>query len=238
MLQKWIPCLIGAGFALAGGAAVAKEYAIEIIVFERPAEKVDAGEQWNFSSPRTVQRLAQMAGLAGKASEHQTADEVINLEPARLHLIESGYRILDTTRWQQPTSFYQHAPLIPLGHPGTALAAGFVRIYTTSLIYADLHLQLSPLLPVPVPDYSVLNDFDGLAAEADAKAADADAHLGVNVSVDKTGADAEILSVTSQQPHYFIAEKRRLKFKQVHYFDHPLFGAILGLWETEVAEVF
>ena len=234
MLQKWIVCLIGAGFALAGGATVAKEYAIEIIVFERPAEKIDTGEQWDFSSPRIVQRLAQMTDLAGQTSEHQTADEVINLEPARLHLVESGYRILNTTRWQQPTSFYQHAPLIPLGHPGTPLAAGFVRIYTTSLIYADLHLQLSPLLPVPVPDDSVLNDFDGLAAEAEA----ADANASVAVKTDETGADAEIVSATSQQPHYFITEKRRLKFKQVHYFDHPLFGAILGLWETEVAEVF
>ncbi len=200
---------MGASFALAGGSASAKEYAIEIIVFDRPAEntaaKKPADEQWDFSSERIAEHLKQMAALADKASEYETADEVTHLERVRLNLIESGYRILNTTRWRQPTSLYQNAPLIPLGDPETALAAGFVRIYTTSLIYADLHLQLSPPLPEPETENLILYDLD--------PAPDADA--------------------APQQPHYFITEKRRLQFKQIHYFDHPLFGAILGLWEVD-----
>ena len=210
---------MGASFALASGSAAAKEYAIEIIVFDRPAEKAPvenaaaenatakkpADEQWDFSSERIAEHLKKMAALADKASEYETADEVTHLERVRLNLIESGYRILNTTRWRQPTSLYQNAPLIPLGDPETALAAGFVRIYTTSLIYADLHLQLSPPLPETETENLILYDLD---PEPDAGAA-------------------------PQQPHYFITEKRRLQFKQIHYFDHPLFGAILGLWEVD-----
>lgn len=31
---------------------------------------------------------------------------------------------------------------------------------------------------------------------------------------------------------FFMAEKRRLKFKEIHYFDHPQFGAIIGVWSA------
>ncbi len=220
MLKKLIPCLIGASFALASGLANAKEYAIEIIVFERPNAK-SGDEQWDFSSARTVTRLAHMATLAAQSSTHITTDELASLAPVRRNLIESGYRILNTTRWQQPTSFYQDAPLIPLGDAETALVAGFVRIYTTSLIYADLHLQLSPQL-----------------SETDLELADAavaDAVAGDTVAGDRATNEqyADEPHAAAQPPNYFIAEKRRLRFAQVHYFDHPLFGAILGVWAIE-----
>ena len=297
--KKLTACLLGAGLVLASGLAVAKEYAVEIIVFDRlekdqlekerleksqlekdqpekdPLEKeIHTDEQWDFSSARTAKRLAEMAALADMASEHDTFDGVFTLEPVRLSLIESGYRILNTTRWQQSTSLYQHAPLISLGaadadtdadtdidtdidtnadtdtnanantdtdtdtdadadtdidadadtDADTALAAGFVRIYTTALIHADLHLQLSPL-----PANPDLTDTDSVAV--------ADTDVGEDVEKDveeEAGEDAaEDADTSAPQPHYFIAEKRRLKFGQIHYFDHPLFGAILGVWEAD-----
>ena len=310
MRQKLTACLLGAGLVLASGLAVAKEYVVEIIVFDRlekeqvekdRLEKVESAqaqgekekhtdEQWNFSSTRIAERLAEMAELADKASEqefvkdeiaedepvedetvqdenvedetigYETVDEVFTLEPVRLSLIEAGYRVLNTTSWQQPTSLYKDAPLISLSNTNAdtdteadadtdseveveadtdtyteadtdtdteaapALIAGFVRIYTTTLIHADLHLQLSPL-----PANPDLTDADSVIADAvEYVVADTVEYTEENAAEDADAPPA--------QPHYFIAEKRRLKFAQIHYFDHPLFGAILGVWEAEEAD--
>ena len=313
MRQKLTACLLGVALVLASGLAVAKEYAVEIIVFDRlekeqvekdrlekvesekdqsekdPREKeIHTDEQWNFSSARIAEHLAEMAELADKASEqefvkdeiaedeiaedepvedeivedetigYETVDEVFTLEPVRLSLIEAGYRVLNTTSWQQPTSLYKDAPLISLSNTNAdteadtdseveadtdtyteadtdtdadagaeadpALIAGFVRIYTTALIHADLHLQLSPL-----PANPDLTDADSVVADAvEYVVADTVEYTEENAAEDADAPPA--------QPHYFIAEKRRLKFAQIHYFDHPLFGAILGVWEAEEAD--
>ena len=312
--KKLTACLLGAGLVLASGLAVAKEYAVEIIVFDRLEkaqlekerlekeqlekdplvkdpleEEIYTDEQWDFSSARTAKRLAEMAALADMASEHDTFGGVFTLDPVRLSLLESGYRILNTTRWQQSTSLYQHAPLISLGaadadadadtdtdtdadtdadtdidtdidtdtdtdtdtdidantdadtdtdtdadtdgddDADTALAAGFVRIYTTALIHADLHLQLSPL-----PANPDLTDTDSVAVADTDVGEDVEEDVGEEAGEDVGEDTAE--DAPAPQPHYFIAEKRRLKFGQIHYFDHPLFGAILGVWEADDAD--
>lgn len=224
MRRKWAACLIAAGLVLACSPATARDYEVEVIVFDRleKESRKDANanrppdEQWDFSSPRIEAHLRRMALLDGNSSEHETTDAVAELESVRAALVESGYRILNTTRWRQPGSFYQHAPLIPLGAAGTALASGFVRVYTTSLIYADLELQFSPLLPVTAPPASTGSD-----PVADAISV-VKTNTGANINADTGTADPP--------PHYFITEKRRLKFGQIHYFDHPYFGAILGIW--------
>jgi len=210
MLQTLIACLIGSSLALMCNLAVAKEYEIEIIVFDRLDKQISADEQWDFSSDRIAASLRQMTQLGSKVSDRETTEEIVRLKSVRTSLIESGYRILNTTSWQQPTSVYQDAPLIPLGNSDTALAdnplvAGFVRVYTTSLIYADLNLQLSPPTPLLQSPQMVST-------------------LTNSYPVAETG---------PEQPHYFIAEKRRLKFTELHYFDHPFFGAILGVWLAE-----
>jgi len=228
---------------MACSAAAARDYEVEIIVFDRIAREAGRAphEQWDFSSARVAARLDEMKALAARASSYPTSARLASLEPLRLRLLEADYRILDTARWRQPATFYPNAPLIALGgdggdgdddgdgdgdgdgneiddgdsnsnengaadgdnsdHAANPLAAGFVRVYRTSLIYADLNLQLSP--PLPAADDSQ---------------------------------DAETPPAATWQPHYFIAEKRRLKFKQIHYFDHPLFGAILQVWPVEVED--
>ena len=267
MPKKIITWLMLAGFTLASGSVMAKEYAIEVIVFDRPtdasslkdtaekvaeesAEESEHKEQWDFSAEHIAGQLQQMAKLAGKVSNHPTSDQLYSMETVRLNLLESGYRILDTTSWHQPSSFYQNAPVIPLGiareqplddsiddfmdvllddipndfsselndsvddlandslddlriEQTPPTVTGFVRVYTTSLIHADLHLQLTP----PMPDVAEASELSELS------------------ELSETEAEA--------QRYYFITEKRRLKFKQVHYFDHPMFGVILGIWQVD-----
>jgi len=226
-MQKLTACVCVA-VALFAGPAAARDYEVEIIVFDRIEREAGRApqERWDFSSARIAARLDEMKALAARASKHPTTAQLAALEPLRLRLLDANYRILDTARWRQPATFYPNAPVIALGGAGDGdgdgdgvadgdvdgdtvdavvdvdgdtvadneanadnpLAAGFVRVYRTSLIYADLNLQLSP----PPAQESA-----------------------------------------GWPPHYFIAEKRRLKFKQIHYFDHPLFGAILQVWPVE-----
>lgn len=39
-------------------------------------------------------------------------------------------------------------------------------------------------------------------------------------------------------PRFFLSEKRRVKFNELHYFDHPRFGAILGVWPAPDSDAF
>jgi hypothetical protein len=99
-------------------------------------------------------------------------------------LLGSGYRVLYSARWQQPAAVYQDAPVVGVSNPDGRLE-GAIRVYRTSLIFADLMLGLADLVP------------------------------------------------NSEAPLYFISEKRRLKFKEVHYFDHPRFGALVAVWPAD-----
>ena len=33
--------------------------------------------------------------------------------------------------------------------------------------------------------------------------------------------------------HYFMKQQRRVKFKEIHYFDHPRFGIFLTVWPID-----
>ena len=164
----------------------ARDYAIEVIVFEQTRGDSDKDavqdEKWDFSDRKISSNLQRMVTLEFRSDDFQFGATLDRLDPAHQQLIRAGHRILRTAGWVQPSAVYQHAPLISLGLANTSLVYGFVRVYKTSLIYADIDLQYSPL------------PFDNLPE------------------------------------HYFLSEKRRLKFKEVHYFDHPKVGVILGIW--------
>ena len=119
--------------------------------------------------------------------------------------VASDYRILHAAKWTQPAEIYQNAPLISFGVEDTSLPFGFVRVYKTSLIFADIDAQLSPITPEAITDSS----------------------FTVNIGDD---VDADYPSFEFQQPNFYISEKRRLKFEEIHYFDHPRFGVIMGVW--------
>ena len=197
-------------FMLAPGMAAAtdEEYEVEIIVFERArdAAAFDNGngngnhvERWDFFSERFNRRVQRMQKLAGRVDEHKIVDRIYRMEKTRAALREAGHRIIDTASWRQKASLLQHAPLISLkaGAGARAVLDGFVRIYTTSLIYADIDMRLAFTKPV-APEMR---------------------------TTPRPGA-----------PQYFISEKRRLKFDELHYFDHPVFGVLLGVWPVPVNE--
>ncbi|MGR3914655.1 MAG: peptidoglycan binding protein CsiV [Gammaproteobacteria bacterium] len=175
------------------GVAAGEEYEVEVLVFDRAARARDSGEHWDFSSERFYGKLRRMRRLADQANDIETINQVYRLKAARAALRAAGHRVLESVSWQQQANRRQNAPLVALGKAGAAreLLEGFVRIYTTTLIYADLNMRISPLTPA-APEMR---------------------------RTPRPGA-----------PQYFLSEKRRLRFGQIHYFDHPLFGVLLGVW--------
>jgi hypothetical protein len=39
------------------------------------------------------------------------------------------------------------------------------------------------------------------------------------------------------QPYYFLKERRRVKFGEVHFLDHPKFGVLLTVWPVKLPEL-
>lgn len=196
---------LGAGV---GQVVYARDYAVELIVFERPNASSTATEEiWDFSSERTADQLQSMRVLNAKAANYKTSPTLNGLAAVRNNLAASGYGILHSARWVQPAKVYQNAALISFGTANSSLPYGIIRVYKTALIFADLNIQYSPVGRQAFVNNNTLTG-------------------------DATDSNLAASNLNVLQPHFFMSEKRRLKFKQIHYFDHPLFGAILGVWPS------
>ena len=197
-------------------AAQARSYAIEVIIFEQARGNTDADvaqdEKWDFSDRKIADNLQRMAMLESRSDDFLLGTNLAQLAPARQQLIQAGHRILRTASWKQPSAIYQHAPLISLGLVNTSLAHGFIRVYKTSLIYADINLQFSPENPAGAT-------LPGLSSS-----------LSTPVATGSQTDGHSFPPLDNRPEHYFLSERRRLKFGEVHYFDHPEFGMILGIW--------
>lgn len=179
--------LLLAGILLSG-PLWGRDYEVELLVFERidPPEGVE--EQWNPGANSQLLNMENLTALASRAdspSEKPAVESTLTrMARQQSGLVSSGYRILYRAHWQQPSAVFQDAPVLLVGEPESRLQ-GAIRVYRTSLIFADISLGLGDFVEEPLV------------------------------------------------PLYFINEKRRLKFKEVHYFDHPRFGALLTVWPVE-----
>jgi hypothetical protein len=221
-----------AGIALFVGliqAGFARDYHVEVIIFERPASSDPDQEVWNFSPQNLAQDLQKFETLAAKASETEFNSTLEFLAGAEASMRESGLRILRTASWIQPSAVYQNAPLVSMGAENSTLPGAYIRVYKTSLIFADVDLQLNPF---PVQEFDQNNG----SATALATPTSADSN-SQELSTDPELETATAAGVSAAEINYparfFLSERRRLKFKEVHYFDHPKFGAILGVWPSE-----
>lgn len=161
--------------------AAARNYQVELLIFERTGSLGDTEERWDPRSNQVLlsnERLNLMAQQADDIGLRQGVNILKNIEG---NLIQSGYRVIQSLRWTQRGTIFPNAPVVNVSNQGNALQ-GYLRVYKTSLIFADVNIGLS----------------------------------------DAAGG--------SFQPLFFINEKRRIKFKEVHYFDHPKLGVILTVW--------
>lgn len=200
-------------FFIGTPAVMARDYNVEVLIFERAENHAQPPEEAPPSmSGRGIDgHRARMESLALDAVEYETEPVLVHLEPVAVNLQLAGYPILQTARWTQPGTVYQHAPLVSLGLPETTLPHAYIRIYKTSVIHADVDIQMTPSAFVPL-------------AEDDPPPAQ------------NESPDAGVTETDRPSPQYFISEKRRLKFREIHYLDHPDFGVILGVWPPEAEE--
>ncbi len=200
-------------------AAHARDYAVEVIIFAHPETDTGPPESRDFSIEHiSIEHIAEkrqnLQALATKSVAMETSTALENLASVRRNLVASGYRVLRAAKWVQPALVYQNAPVIDLGIAGSTLPNGFIRVYKTALIFVDINLHLIPSVP---------------SATGSALAGPADITRETpNQSHNRFITDIE--NRPYQQPQYFLSEKRRLKFTQIHYFDHPRFGVIMGVW--------
>ncbi len=217
-------CLIASLlFFLWTSVAMALDYDVEVLIFERsnadtqPPEPEPPGmSEWGIE--RHLSRIASLASnaveiesLVSDALEHEAEPDLVHLDPVVRNLKLSGYPILQAVRWTQPGNIYQYSPLVSLGTPENTLLHAYIRIYKTSGIHADVDVRMTPSAFAPL----VENDQSDLQPDP-----------GVP--------GIEIVETDPLPPQYFISEKRRLKFEEVHYLDHPKFGVILGVWPAEL----
>jgi len=201
--------LIAAGLLLASLAASARDYDLELIVFERFKPTADSAEVWNTNSRSQQKHQKELVKLSNRASQLPALGGVSRLSAVEAALQKSGYRILQATRWQQPSAYFKDAPVYRISSNDGRLD-GALRVYKTTLIFADLLLSLkSPeILPLPLATPTIVDQGEQYP------------------TIDSAETDL-------QRPDFFILEKRNMRFEEVHYFDHPKYGAILAVWPAE-----
>ena len=164
-------------------SAFARDYDVELMIFERTAVSAETEELWTSGSNQILAHQEELRTLATSAVNLPLRQSVNRLKRLETELRNSGYRLLVSSHWTQPADVFHRAPVVNVSQTESGLQ-GFIKIYKTSLIFADLNLGL------------------------------------IDPSIDP------------MLPSYFIGEKRRLKFKEIHYFDHPRFGAIVAVWPS------
>ncbi len=209
--------------------AHASSYEIEIIVFERPDSEDLEREYWNFSRQHLDHHGARLEEM--KQSRHllelsQNPAYDLTQDLQRLNdfiprLNNNNLPVLASARWIQPAFFFQNAPVISLGVEGSRLAHAYFRIYKTSLLFADMALQLSPTSPIVKPEFNYPEESIENVQETPVW------EFNNEYLFDSWP------EVESLDPEYFLIERRRIRFKEVHYFDHPAFGVILGIWSAD-----
>ncbi len=213
---------------LCSSPAQARTYIVELIVFQRTNADSQSDQTVDFSSDRIARKRLHMERLLSKSRAINTSSQLYKLASVQKKLTNSGMRILKTARWNQESRVYQHSPLVSIGNLNSPLSAGFIRVYKTSLIFVDVDLQLTPTFYVPALTNSAANLSENELLSS------AEANLTTTVGEENMHplqtAHPKPVSIEQQQPYFFISEKRRLKFKEVHYFDHPEFGVIMGVW--------
>lgn len=210
---------------------LANSYEVEVIVFERPDSPDLALETWNFSEEHLEARHSMIERMGRLRAEIDLEKEIDRLAEFEEKIESGNMPVLKSARWIQPSALYEDAPIVSLGIEGTRLPFAYVRVYRTSLLFADLALQLSPENPVILPMEDL---FEPVSEEPDTPLLLPTVPIEISDESISDEIDPEILpEEIPDVPHYFLFEKRRIKFNEMHYFDHPAFGVILGIWPHE-----
>lgn len=193
-------------FTLTTSAAVAaKDYEVELMVFQHMGPDTSENEIWRNSVPpqKLIQRMLEAEELANSEKITNLTDKQLAHLASRLQA-SSAYALITHLAWLQSLLPKRQAPLVALRRgvlsnvapSSNSALVGTVRVYGGHFILVELELLLRPSGGTQTPIQ--------------------------NTSDSRFGYYERQFDV-----RYTLSEKRRLKLNEIHYFDHPMFGAIL-----------
>lgn len=185
--------------------ASARNYIVEVIIFERSADSEQREESWRPDSNQVLKGRAVLQSLQQRSKTPKSLTGTSLLKRLEGSLNSGGNRVIKSGRWSLNATTYPNASTFDLS---TGSLKAFLKIYKTSLIFADLNMGLVGRTPTP--------------------ALNSNQQTNLQNNLQSIQNASTISSISG--PLYFVNEKRRLKFKEIHYFDHPKFGAIIGVW--------
>ncbi len=203
--------------AVAGAApAEPNVYDLELVVFLNEmtrSSEVDRPDperaaRYNGMLTQRLQRTGSV--LTESAESGRFVDIVDRLQAA------GGYTVLQHVKWRQEVQLIADAPYIDVSALGLGEDSGLkgvVRFYHSPLLYVDVLLRYAPFVD-PIEQFGTPANAGGVLP------------------------GEQVAGLQSPEARtWVIDEKRRVKLNELHYFDNPRLGAIIGVWPVDEAEL-
>lgn len=202
------------GDAASGAADNRIQYLVEVITFRYLGSDMSGGETFDQlyvedylpSDPFDIDEYNRVNGTVSYTNMSALAGALQQLQGSE------RYQVLSSNAWIQPLLGRDEAVDVPLGQDGgTSLGAssgepvysrlsGSMRVYGDYLLFVDIDLKIK--LPARAEDTGYTTVIGGAST-------------------------SEPLSDGIETFH--LSERRRIKLEEIHYFDHPYFGAIVSV---------
>jgi hypothetical protein len=199
---------------IANGDETPRQFDIELLIFRNLVEN-DAGEIWppDYSGWFDASALTASEPAGGALPQavdwlpneaHRLSDEYYALRRS------SGYRPLAYLAWRQPVAGRATAQALPVSTERHERDGSYVDGTVTVAVERYLHLALDLQLHLPDELLPAAPD-----ADVDADAVD---------NVDTPGSEPG--EVAPARPAIRLTEQRRVRSRELHFFDNPRFGVI------------
>lgn len=207
-------------------AQSSSRYWVEVLIFAENNPSDDDNEVWHIREPLLIE-LQQSQKQAEKVNGRYSLIRGSRLAPYINKLESANYRPLKYLAWIQKPLPLRRIPKIPVKvslpveEPGGASGAlsselsGTVKLLTGPFLQFDLDLWYKvPLAEANQADFS-----------------DAGGPLPFNMD-DQVEISTTTISSSPRDLYkrYHLKEQRRVKYKQIHYFDHPKFAVIATVY--------
>ena len=137
------------------------------------------------------------------------------------------YEVWSYASWRQVAARTGSSPRVQMASLAAAFT-GWLKVYDNNILLSEMDIEFIPdrdRALVEAPEEPVLNDLP-----------DTDILLAPEAGYDVIDLPVEYESVATPEPEsrYRINERRRVRFNEQHYFDHPRFGVLLRVERAEI----
>lgn len=198
----------------APSSSLEKRYLVEVIVFNYTGPISANGEIWHRTSPiefssesYTAETPAETESMPELTDEEENPIQFTELKELLPYLskllADPKYEILTYTAWTQPLYDKKSS----------------IRVDLVPLIEPNLADEIRPFTGPPITGSLLLFENRLLFVDLDLKN---------ELNLDDARRTGTSSAITNQPSGTFrIQEKRRVKLNEIHYFDHPFFGALV-----------